>query len=88
MIEYVQIPKKWLAEPPTAKSWIARSFEWAASLPPKVRTKNAKNRFASIEQIPVDQGAKNDALRYQRDILVDTIRLLNTGGSCRLRAAR
>ena len=42
MVEYVQIPKRWLAEPPTAKSWIARSLEWAASLPLKVRTNNAK----------------------------------------------
>jgi TfoX/Sxy family transcriptional regulator of competence genes len=72
MMEYVQIPKRWLAEPPTAKSWIARSLE-CAKLAAEGPNEECEGRFASVEHIPVDQGAKNGTLRYQRDILVDTI---------------
>jgi len=46
MSEYVIVPSAWRGEPETARSWVLRSFHWAAGLPPKEK-KEKKSRSKS-----------------------------------------
>jgi TfoX/Sxy family transcriptional regulator of competence genes len=39
MKEYVVMPTGWRSQPEHARSWAARSYEWAARLPPKSKSK-------------------------------------------------
>ena len=40
--EYVTLPDHWRDEPERARSWLLRSFLWAADLPPKEPKKREK----------------------------------------------
>lgn len=33
--QYVTLPEAWRDDPARAEAWVARSFEWAVSLPPR-----------------------------------------------------
>lgn len=39
MKEYIVIPSQWLKQADTVRKWIALSFEWTSSLPPKKKAK-------------------------------------------------
>jgi TfoX/Sxy family transcriptional regulator of competence genes len=46
MTEYVMLPEAWRGEPPTARSWMLRSFQWASELPPKEKKEGKSRRKA------------------------------------------
>ncbi len=35
MKDYIIIPKEWMKDPNTVRSWVSRSFLWSSKLPPK-----------------------------------------------------
>jgi TfoX/Sxy family transcriptional regulator of competence genes len=39
MREYVVLPKTWLKQADTVRDWVALSFAWTSSLPPKKKVK-------------------------------------------------
>jgi TfoX/Sxy family transcriptional regulator of competence genes len=44
MKEYLTAPQTWREQPGLAREWLARSLEWAVSLPPKPAPSKTKRR--------------------------------------------
>ena len=39
MKDYIILPRAWREEPQTIRSWVSRSLQWSAKLPPKQKSK-------------------------------------------------